>query len=540
MYAFAKSLQKLSDRAHTLFRELSLVDNDEDARAAWLEKWYQIEELEHQKMFEQGQLVTDPKLLQRKRSRTHKLIEKAEKEGRLRALRALLLEDCQRDMQLIQAIQQEFANLFTNDPKLQMILQKIQENSENNQKILCISHASDTAYAVYSAVMADPLLAQKGVGFLTSSEKDEYAPAQINGQIAAREDILSRFAPRSWPSGTKRKINPTEQRYPATIDILIGSDTLSVGQNLQDARVLLNLDLCWNPMQHEQRIGRIDRPRHKEDSGSLDIYYFLNLDLIEAELALRKTLEERLISTYQDTAFDDEIFPGYFEMIEQFSRLRKEKKNDLAYTAQANALLEQIAERSARPPEEIEAENELEIAALHHLQEVARSFARTEEPELSSQLVSIGRVPYCDWRGSPYATRPSSALVAEICFQVLDQQKHAVGKAIYHHVYVSLDNEETLQSVDPKISIDDVSLVPVVEGFLAESSRIPLRRKHITYLQAMLAKLEEYTQQALEDQKALLRRQKRYQRYQCISENNSIETLAQVVEANLVNIRLLV
>ena len=68
----------------------------------------------------------------------------------------------------------------------------------------------------------------------------------------------------------------------------------------------MNYDLPWNPMRVEQRIGRIDRPRHKEDSEPLDIYYFLNLDLIEAELALRQTLEERLASTYQDTAFDDE------------------------------------------------------------------------------------------------------------------------------------------------------------------------------------------------------------------------------------------
>ena len=139
------------------------------------------------------------------------------------------------------------------------------------QKVLCISQFADTPYAVYQAVMSDPLLVQRGVGFLTSSEKEAYAAAQINGQAATRDDILGRFAPHSWSPGTKRKTASSEQRYPSSIDILIGSDTLSVGQNLQDARILLNLDLCWNPMQHEQRIGRIDRPRHKDDSEPLDI-----------------------------------------------------------------------------------------------------------------------------------------------------------------------------------------------------------------------------------------------------------------------------
>lgn len=541
MYAFAFSLQRLADKARALLQELSAVADNEAAIATWLHKWYRLQEIESQNDHEQGQLAVEPKPRPGKPGRTRKLIEKAEKEGNLRALRALLLEDCQRDIQLIQAIQRDFALLFARDPKLETIVQKIQESVAKGQKVLCISQAADTAYAVYRAAMADPLLVHKGIGFLTSSEKEEYAPAQISGLVAVRDDILSRFAPRSWSSpGTRGKADRAGQRYPESIDILIGSDTLSVGQNLQDARVLLNLDLCWNPMQHEQRIGRIDRPRHKEDSDPLDIYYFLNLDLIEAELALRQTLEERLASTYQDTAFDDEIFPGYFDMIEQFSRLRKEKKNDLAYIAEADALLEEIAERSARPSADVAAENERESAALHRLQELARSFAPAEESMLNQQLVNIGRVPYYDWHDSPSVTRPDAALVAEVRFQTLDLQKRVVGKAIYQHVYVSVHEEEGPQRAGSKITLDDASLFPVIEGFLAETSHIPLRREHISHLQAMLVKLEEYVRQTLENQQALLKRQLRYQRDKDVLEDESTHTRIQQVEATLVNVRLLV
>lgn len=293
-------------------------------------------------------------------------------------------------------------------------------------------------------------------------------------------------------------------------------------------------------MQHEQRIGRIDRPRHQEDSEPLNIYYFLNLDLIEAELALRKTLEERLASTYQDTAFDDEIFPGYFEMIEQFSRLRKERQNDLTYITEADALLEEIAERNARPPEGEAVEQEREIVALHRLQEAARPLMEVKEPAQNRQSVSIGRIPTYDWQDSPYATRPDAALVAEVRFQIRDQQKHIVEKATYQHVYVSISEDDPSQSSNPRIILNDASFLPVVEGFLAETSRIPLKRKHIKHLQSMLDALEEYVQQALNDQRSLLKRQQRYQGHQALSEDESINAMDQIVEADLVNVRLLI
>ncbi|GHO61270.1 hypothetical protein KSC_001620 [Ktedonobacter sp. SOSP1-52] len=529
MYAFATSLQKLADKARTLQHELSALIDTEAAMSAWLYRWYEIEEAESH---------NEPKLRPGKQGRTRKLIDKAEKEGRLRALRTLLLDDCRQDIQLIQTIQHDFAPLFARDPKVEIILQKIQQNVAKGQKVLCISADADTAYTVYRAAMGDPLLKQKGIGFLTSSEKEEYAASQINGLKASREAIFSRFAPRSWSSAeTKGKTNKDKQPYPKTLDLLIGSDTLSVGQNLQDARVLLNLDLCWNPMQHEQRIGRIDRPRHKEDSEPLDIYYFLNLDLIEAELALRKRLEERLTSTYQDTAFDDVIFPGYFDMIEQFRRLRKEKENDHAYIADADALLEEIAERSARPSADAAAENERERAALHRLLELAHDLAPAEETALKQQLVNIGRIPYDNWQSLSFATRPDAALVAEVRFQPLDQRKHAVGKATYQHIYMNIYEEE---KANPKINLDDASLVPVIEGFLAETSRIPLRKSHISHLQAMLVKLEEYVQQTLENHQTLLKRQARYQQEQNDLKNESTPLRAQYIEANLINIRFLI
>jgi hypothetical protein len=325
-----------------------------------------------------------------------------------------------------------------------------------------------------------------------------------------------------------------------------------VGQNLQDARVLLNLDLCWNPMVHEQRIGRIDRPRHSDDSAPLDIFYFLNLDLIESELRLQETLEKRLAATYRDTAFDDEILPGYFEMIEQFSKLRKERAVDQTYIAEADALLEEIAERSAKPPEISALDSELEREALFRLQEAAKNLAGdAKEPLTSRQLVSIARVPYYDWHGSPRSNVPDAALVAEVAFRAMDRRYHAIGQTIYRYLYVTLREQEGDNTDTFKITVESESLVPLVDALLAEASFVPLKRRHLVYLQKMLLSLEESVQQERDNQMAVLKRARRYrndrsneQGSEARGERNgdTIEgyELASTIEARLINIRLLV
>jgi hypothetical protein len=286
-------------------------------------------------------------------------------------------------------------------------------------------------------------------------------------------------------------------------------------------------------MVHEQRIGRIDRPRHQDDSAPLDIYYFLNFDLIESELRLRERLEKRLKAAYQDTGFDDEILPGYFDMIEQFSKLRKEQETNNTYVAEANAILEEIAERGVQPSEVAVLDNELERKALFRLQEVARSQAPVHRGERADRpLVSIGRIPYDDLNGAPHSTCPISALVAEIQFRGGDQrQTH------YQHFYVALNEEQNVQDNQLNITIESEYLLPVIEGFLADLSSTPLKHKHIVHLQALLLKLEAVVQQELKNMVAMLKRNRRYYNL-----NSSIGEQGEkyAIEAHLANVRFLI
>ncbi len=529
MYAFANSLHSMANKAESMYEALVHVEDNETAMAVWLRQRYQMQGQEN------GGEDREIQDKLPKYEYMRKIIERAENEGQLKTLRSKLMDDCQHEIQLIQTIQQEFHTLFERDPKLDAILQQIEHTIRAGRKIVCISQYADTARNVYQQVLAQPDLVQRGVGLVIGSAKDGSEPTQINGQAARREDVLSSFAPNSWSSGEKpaHKKKGGSNQLPDQIDILIGSDTLSVGENLQDARVLLNLDLCWNPMLHEQRIGRIDRPRHRDDSAPLDIYYFLNFDLIESELRLRERLEKRLQAAYQDTGFDDEILPGYFDMIEQFSKLRKEQETNNTYVAEANAILEEIAERGVQPSEVAALDNELERKALFRLQEVARSHVPVHEGERADRpLVSIGRIPYDDLNGAPHSTCPIAALVAEIQFQGENQRQ-----AQYQHFYVTLNEEQAEQDMPFDIAVESEYLLPVIEGFLADPSFTPLKHKHIVHLQALLLKLEAAVQQELKNMLAILKRNRRYYN---LNSSTGEQGERYTIEVHLVNVRFLI
>lgn len=105
------------------------------------------------------------------------------------------------------------------------------------KKVVIFTQFVDTAKYVY-ADLKDKLKDKK-IDILTGNTK-----------AVTRKRILSEFAPKANPPST-----PIERQT----DILICSDVLSEGQNLQDANYAINYDLPWNPMKIVQRVGRVDR-----------------------------------------------------------------------------------------------------------------------------------------------------------------------------------------------------------------------------------------------------------------------------------------
>ena len=102
-------------------------------------------------------------------------------------------------------------------------------------------------------------------------------------ELPARKEILEAFAP-------KANNAPTPPKQP--IDVLVSTDVLSEGQNLQDANYCINYDLPWNPMKIVQRVGRIDRlmSDYKEVTAAV---FFPEKEL-EALLGLLEKLEDKI------------------------------------------------------------------------------------------------------------------------------------------------------------------------------------------------------------------------------------------------------
>ncbi|WP_242217611.1 helicase-related protein [Shinella zoogloeoides] len=119
-----------------------------------------------------------------------------------------------------------------------------------NRKILLFTAFADTAdylYAQLASWAKDELGLETAVVSGTGANK-----TSLRGLRGDMSSILSAFSPRS-------KERPDEMSAEGQIDLLIATDCISEGQNLQDCDFLTNYDIHWNPVRIIQRFGRIDR-----------------------------------------------------------------------------------------------------------------------------------------------------------------------------------------------------------------------------------------------------------------------------------------
>ncbi len=167
-----------------------------------------------------------------------------------------LIEDRNRLATLLAAAQQVDA---ARDAKLAALRQMIEDkcrrpinmyNGSGNRKIIVFTAFSDTAHYLYaqlapwakSTLGIDAALVTGSAGIQTT----------LPGLRKSMSAVLSAFAPRA-------KERPEELAAEGEIDLLIATDCISEGQNLQDCDWLINYDIHWNPVRIIQRFGRIDR-----------------------------------------------------------------------------------------------------------------------------------------------------------------------------------------------------------------------------------------------------------------------------------------
>jgi superfamily II DNA or RNA helicase len=208
------------------------------------------------------------------------------------------------------------------DAKLQHLKTQIQSKlaspiNAGNKKVLLFTAFADTANYLYQNLAPD-LLKTYGIhtGVVTGSD----SPKSTLGPGHDFQSLLTLFSP---ISKEKAAILPNEARE---IDLLIGTDCISEGQNLQDCDYLINYDIHWNPVRIIQRFGRIDRIGSKNAQIQL-VNYWPDITLDEY-INLKERVESRMIIADVTATGDDNVLNSQANDLsyrrEQLRRLKEE------------------------------------------------------------------------------------------------------------------------------------------------------------------------------------------------------------------------
>jgi hypothetical protein len=238
------------------------------------------------------------------------------------------LADLKQDAENLELLSVMVADITPeHDTKLQTLFELLRDKMKypinpGNKKVIIFSAFSDTADYIYTHV--------------SKFMKETYGldSAEVTGSVDGKTTIpklrsdlntvLTCFSPKSKG---KELLMPGNH---AEIDVLIATDCISEGQNLQDCDYLINYDIHWNPVRIIQRFGRIDRIGSKNDYIQL-VNFWPDMDLDEY-INLKSRVETRMKISVMTATGDDDL-------------INAEEKGDLEYRrAQLKRLQEEVVD----------------------------------------------------------------------------------------------------------------------------------------------------------------------------------------------------
>jgi superfamily II DNA/RNA helicase len=192
--------------------------------------------------------------------------------------------------QIVQFIEETEQFLPNHDDKLQKLVNLLHSEDLVGQKVLVFTEFADTARYIYRQLIEE--------GFDCLAQVD--SSTKIN-----RTEVIQRFSP-YYNELTSSLLE--EKGWPET-RILISTDVLSEGLNLQDATHMINYDIHWNPVRLMQRIGRVDRrlnpeieanlvadhPELATGRGTVHFWNFLPPDELNELLSLYTTVSKKTL-----------------------------------------------------------------------------------------------------------------------------------------------------------------------------------------------------------------------------------------------------
>lgn len=316
------------------------------------------------------------------------------------------------------------------DSKLQELLKLVSDKIENpinpgNKKVLIFSAFSDTAEYLYEHVS---IYVKKKYGLNTAVITGSIdGKTTIRGFKASLNNVLTCFSP---ISKGKALLMPESD---ADIDILIATDCISEGQNLQDCDYLVNYDIHWNPVRIIQRFGRIDRIGSKNQYIQL-VNFWPDMDLDEY-INLKSRVETRMkISIMTSTGDDDLINP--------------EEKGDLEYRKQQlKRLQEEVVDI-----EDMSSGISIMDLGLNEFRLDLLEYVKTH-PDLEKKPKGL------------HAVVPATEDLPEGVIFVLRNINNSVNidnqNRIhpFYMVYIGIDGEVICDYLNPKKMLDDIRLL---------------------------------------------------------------------------------
>lgn len=240
-------------------------------------------------------------------------------------------------------------------------LERLVTQTYPNAKVLIFTQYADTLHYVVDNLRARGVTQIEGV----------------SGETENPTAVAYRFSPVS--NKKRSQIRPADE-----VRVLVATDVLSEGQNLQDCAVIVNYDLPWAVIRLIQRAGRVDRIG--QNSEKIYCHSFLPADGIERIIQLRRRVRQRLKQNAEVVGSDEAFFEDDMDQ-KPILDLYHEKSGVL---------------------EDVDGEAEVDLASLAY--QIWKN-AIDQDPKLQKIVPDLPNVVYSTKSHTPDLTKPEGVLV---------------------------------------------------------------------------------------------------------------------------------
>jgi superfamily II DNA or RNA helicase len=258
----------------------------------------------------------------------------------------------------------------------------------------------------------------------------------VTGQSADPTRTAWRFSPES--NGKRDQVKPQDE-----LRVIIATDVLSEGQNLQDAHVVINFDMPWAIIRLIQRAGRVDRIGQKHDQ--IYCYTFLPMDGVERIIKLRGRVRQRLRENAEvvgadETFFEDEV------LAKEFRDLYNEKAGILDGDGEGEVDLASLAYQIWKNATDDDSKLRAQIEALPDLTYTAKSHEATPQAPQGALVYmrtaqGSDALAWVDSQGKSVTESQFAILRAAEC----KPDAPAVKKLLNHHEIVKMGVERMME-----------------------------------------------------------------------------------------------